>query len=242
MGNLLRAELHKLIKQKSLYICMGIVILLIAVPILIFASEDMQNVGTYLFLSSFSGSGIDMLLPVLISLLLCGDFTSGTVRLMVGRGYSRASIYLSKFILTFAVVLFAGAISWCTALICISAFLDCDVLINGRILLMLTLQLAAMFAVGVFSFLVAMLTRKSAITIAAGLITPSAGTILITLSDVFLKKVNFKITDYWFFTFLAELSEQSTSNSVLLRCGVVTLIYIAVFFVVGLLAFNKSDI
>lgn len=245
MGKLLKTEFRKLLQQKSLYICLGIVVLLIAVSIMLFASEDTQDVqglGSYLLLSAFSGSGTDILLPILVALLVCGDFKSGSVKLIVARGYSRTAVYCSKFIMVFVITLILGVVSWCAALIFISAFLHCTVTLTLRILLILILQIHVMFIIGVITFFIAILARKSSVAIAGGLVVPIVGTILISLIDSLHGNRNFSLNNYWIFTFLEELSNQAVATDVMLRCVLVSFVCDVILFGVGLKIFSKSDV
>ena len=76
-----------------------ITFIIVAIPILIYASDENEDIvatGMNLFNSSFSGSGIDIIIPVLIAIIVCRDFTSESIRLIVGRGYSKTKIYANR--------------------------------------------------------------------------------------------------------------------------------------------------
>ncbi len=245
MGSLLKVEFRKLLQEKSMYVCLGIVMLMIGLPILAYAMDPAEKAPSfynYLFLSSFSEGGVDMLLPILTALLICRDFSSGFIKVVVGRGYSRTKVYCAKFITTLAVTLLFALISWCTAALLISACFHYTVSLTGRILLILADQVLAMVLVGSISFLASMLFRKSAIAIAVSLILPLAGTIFVSLIDTLYKAKNFNLTDFWVWTFLTELSSDAVANEVMIRCAVVSVTCIAVIFSAGLVRFRKSDV
>ena len=245
MGGLVKMEFRKLMQGKSLYVCLGIVALLIGLPIVVYAADAVENIPSlagYLFISSFSEGGIDMLLPILIALLICGDFSSGSIRLIVGRGYSRTKVYCAKFIITISATLFFALFSWCISAVLIFAFFQYAVTLSGRILLILADQVLAMTLIGSISFFVAMLSRRSSIAVAVSLVLPLIGTIFVSLIDTLHKIDNFRLTDYWVWTFLAELSTETVENEAMLRCALVSIIFIAVIFGAGLLRFRRSDV
>jgi len=66
----------------------------------------MQIDAKTMFFSAFSaGNNFGMILPILFSIVLCKDFSQGTVRNKILSGRSRREIYLSSFIVTSAVLI-----------------------------------------------------------------------------------------------------------------------------------------
>lgn len=245
MGNLLKAEFRNLMRQKSLYICIVIVVLLVAMPIIVFSLEDIeniQNLSTELFLSSFAVSGIDMILPVLIALLVCNDYNSGAIRLIIGRGYGRTAVYCSKFITAFVVTVILAIISWCSAEIFIFIFLDCTVILTQRIFLILLIQIIAMFVIGAIACLVAILSRKSSVAITVGFLMPPVGTIVISLIDSLFNIEQFRLINYWALSFLTDLSSVTVTNNEMLHCAVISFACIVVVFFAGWLRFRRCDV
>lgn len=117
MTNLVKTDLTRVLKDKLfLVVCiLGVVFALITplLYVLLFGAMEMpEGLGMEnlisakaQFFSSFSlGNNFGLVVPVLIAIILCKDFSFGTVRNKIISGHSRASIFFSMFI-TCAVVL-----------------------------------------------------------------------------------------------------------------------------------------
>lgn len=118
MINLLKADFNRVLKDKLLLV-MGILAVVFAVVtpllyVLIFSgagiADDPMITGMVSakaqFFSSFSiGNNLGLIAPVLLIIVLCKDFSFGTIRNKVIAGRSRSSIFISLFIVCFAVLL-----------------------------------------------------------------------------------------------------------------------------------------
>ena len=111
MSDLLRADFKRVLKDRLL-IVMGILATVFALItpllyVLLFEASDFAD-DTILssmvsaktqFFSSFSfGNNLGLIAPVLLMIVLCKDFSFGTVRNKVIAGKSRSAIFLSMFI------------------------------------------------------------------------------------------------------------------------------------------------
>ncbi len=123
MSGLLKSDFRRVFKDKLL-IVMGILAVVFAAitPLLyavIFSGNDIVDdemtmgmlsgfiTGKAQFFGSFSlGNNLGLIAPVLLAIVLCKDFSFGTIRNKIIAGKSRTAIYLSLFI-TCATVLLA---------------------------------------------------------------------------------------------------------------------------------------
>ena len=110
MTDLLRADFRRVFKDKLL-IVMGILAVVFALitPLLyalLFAGTDLQEdpmlagliTGKQQFFASFSlGNNLGFIAPVLLAIVLCKDFSFGTVRNKIIAGKTRSRIFLSLF-------------------------------------------------------------------------------------------------------------------------------------------------
>ena len=110
MTKLLKADLRRVLKDKLL-IVLGIIAVIFALvtPLLyvvLVSSVGMDQdpmisgliSGKAQFFSSFSiGNNLGLIAPVLIAIILCKDFSYGTVRNKIISGKSRTSIFMSLF-------------------------------------------------------------------------------------------------------------------------------------------------
>ena len=117
MTGLLKSDFRRVLKDKLL-IVVGIlaVVFAITLPLLyavLFSTADLLDTAILgnifsaktLFFSSFSiGNNLGLVAPVLLAIILCKDFSFGTIRNKIIAGKSRTQIFMSLFI-TCAVVL-----------------------------------------------------------------------------------------------------------------------------------------
>lgn len=245
MKNLLKVELRCLLRQKSTYICILIVIALVSLPILLYGSDDvehLESIGMNLFHSSFSGSFIDILLPILIAMIVCRDFTSESIRLIVGRGYSRAQIYCSKWIAALVLIMVLALTCWITAYVSLAAFLNYTVTFSLHLLLVLLTQLLVAAALSSVAFCIAFIARKSSAAITAGILCPSLGSIAVSMIEIFLEIESGKVSGCWIWTCFANLTGDVISNETLCFSLIVSVIWLAVFQSIGFVHFKKADV
>lgn len=123
MLKLLKVDLKRVFKDK-LFLVMGILALAFAVAtpllyVVIFSSlglntDEMSMTlealgmsinAKSMFFQSFSlGNNLGLILPVLLAIILCKDFSHGTVRNKIISGKSRTSIFLSMYTVCFSVL------------------------------------------------------------------------------------------------------------------------------------------
>ena len=244
MKNLFKFEMHCLLRQISFYICILIAVLVVAVPIAVISSESIENVQSEainLFNSAFSGSGIDLLIPILISIIVTRDFSNDSIRLIVGRGYSRIGIYCSKIISSFIVICTMAIACWISAWISIFMFMNIEITIDFETIKIMISQIIVALAIGMVALTITFYTRKTSAAITAGILLPLIGTIGITLIESLIK-INHKLTNYWIWSCFAELTGEIIDVSTIYNALLTSIIWIILFFIIGFFKFNKSDI
>ena len=106
MAKLLRFEFHKLIRQKSFYICLAVAVAMLVVSTCttylinkdVMDTAEMGIDAMNVMIGSASGGVLSMVIGVFIPLFACEDYVSGTIRNIVTRGYSRLAIFSAKLI------------------------------------------------------------------------------------------------------------------------------------------------
>ena len=104
MGRLLHFEFHKLLRQKSFYICLAVsVAMLLATTytsVLISRGvaepADIGIDGMDVMIGAVSGGMLSMVIGVFVPLFVCEDYASGTIRNIITRGYTRLGIFAAK--------------------------------------------------------------------------------------------------------------------------------------------------
>lgn len=107
MNRLLKFEYRKLFHSVSFYICGGITILLALINVYTISAQEslladfmihFDNSGAGMMLAASGNISYTLLFPIAISIFLCSDFQEGTIRNIIGRGYSRTQVFFAKLI------------------------------------------------------------------------------------------------------------------------------------------------
>ena len=204
LGRLLRFELRKLTHRKTLYIASAITFIaafsLVSATVENLLYEEMDfMVSSLTFgqmlasaMSSVSGeTGEIMFLgAIVVGLVFCDDYSGGTIKLIVSRGYSKVAIYTAKAV---NILICAFTMSFIAPLV--GAFLGCAV--NGVNLSLggfgdaaseyglfasLAMSIAALF----IFMLIGVLVKKSGAVIAIGVGGIYLSQILILIIELFL--------------------------------------------------------
>ena len=208
MSDLLRADYYRIKKDVILVISLIIIaffalstpaLSLLLKKLLIDSIGELDGMnlgisftGKYVFVSSLSVSNnVALILPVLIGIIVCRDFSSGTVRNKIIAGHSRLRIYLSSLVTAASV---GAALFLIYSLLMLSfgslllgygsAFTLSEFVYVLKVLLMGTLMYSALMAFAVFF---AATTRRVGLTIvlqiAIAMIVSILGTLPMMLPD-----------------------------------------------------------
>lgn len=244
MKNLFKFEMHCLLRQISFYVCTIIAVLVVAAPIAVMStlrSNNVQGDAINYFNSAFSGSGMDLLIPILISIIVTRDFSNDSMGLIAGRGYSRISIYCSKIISSFIVICIMAIASWISAWISIFMFMNIKITIDFETIKIMISQIIVAFAIGMVALTVTFYTRKTSAAISAGFLLPLIGTIVITLIE-HLAKIDNKLNRFWIWSCFAKLTGETINVSTVYNAILTSIIWLILFSVTGFLKFSKSDL
>ena len=206
MGKLLHFEFHKLIRQKSFYICLAVAVamLFISTYTTYLMHKDAVDVsqmgidGMSVMIGAVSGGTLSMVIGVFVPLFVCEDYVSGTIRNIVTRGYTRLGIFLAKLI----AVLFASAIM---TIVCMAAGYLVGVLFcapgeqpfDAYTVKILLCQLAVMLAEASLFYAISTVLQKTCGAIAICLVLPMVLTIVLALADTALAEKEIQLSGYW---------------------------------------------
>lgn len=109
MKKLIKFEFSKLFKMKTFYLFMGIAGILLLMNVLVLFAVDLLAGGYSGYLSSSNSIGSLVLTSVNLSnfllvysifvvILVCADFSSGSIKNIFARGYSRIEVYVAKYL------------------------------------------------------------------------------------------------------------------------------------------------
>ena len=206
MGRLLHFEFHKLLRQKSFYICLAVsVAMLLATTytsVLISRGvaepADIGIDGMDVMIGAVSGGMLSMVIGVFVPLFVCEDYASGTIRNIITRGYTRLGIFAAKLM----AVLLAAAVM--TA-VCMAAGYIAGTVLGGRgaqafdagVVKILLCQLAVILAQAALFYAISSVLQKTGGAIAICLVLPMVMTIVLALADTALAEKEIELSVYW---------------------------------------------
>ena len=107
MGRLRKFQLHNLFKQKSFYVCMGVILGLAALmTISNTLISNLTNIkitkvnSNDTLLSFINPAHFDTILTVFVALFFSLDVSNGTMKNIIARGFSRKQVFITKFMAT----------------------------------------------------------------------------------------------------------------------------------------------
>jgi ABC-2 type transport system permease protein len=260
MLNLLRSDFYRLVRSKSFYICAIVAIALNSLNLLIMywaskVNTDQKDLyasllpkdGIDFALKSMSDSNAMTIISVFVSIFVVAEFSHGTMKNVVSKGFSKIPIYFSKLI----TMLVAGY------LIILGTIIGAAVsatIITGKfgtftgdyfvqILKTTGMELLLFLAFTALLLLVATLVRNLGGVIAINFIGLMTVLPLLFLALQYLIKGKIKITTYDLFYnisyFTGNLAATGTDY---LRGVLVGLAFLIIATALGIFAFIKSDI
>lgn len=206
MGKLLHFEFHKLIRQKSFYICLAVAVamLFVSTYTTYLMQKDAVDIGQMgidgmsVMIGAVSGGTLSMVIGVFVPLFVCEDYVSGTIRNIVTRGYTRLGIFSAKLI----AVLFASAIMTiaCMAAGYLVGTIFCvpgEQPFDADTVKTLLCQLAVMLAEASLFYAISTVLQKTGGAIAICLVLPMVLTIVLALADTALAEKEIQLSGYW---------------------------------------------
>lgn len=262
MINLLSSELYKLRKSKCFRIMVILEILFAwfveAADVILrseFTAEGM-NTAEYMGRGStldvirqlFANSNAIIYVTIFVCVFVLGDYTGGTIKNYVGKGYRREEVYLSKFFVAElgAVLLYlvAAAAAFAGGIVCYG-----------------TGQLSGTFYYDFFSYLsmhILYVTGYTAIIIlicetirnmAAGILVSVLGVMLLSnalaqVVDMVFRYfgVGFAPSNYWIVTIMASCPVTDIPAQFITSSGMVTGMWLILSLVLGMLYFSYKDV
>ena len=239
MKNLIQFEFRKLTRKKSYYICTVISFALLLMMVLLFnfllkIAQTDEYKAVDLVLQCLNNGSFTLLAGIFAILFVCEDYTLQTVKNVYARGYSQKNVYLAKLIVTL------GAASAMYLALQIFAFLlgafffGVGEVESGKYFAVLAVQYVTAMAEVTFAFFLASIFCKSGTSIATFVLSSTMSSLLFGLLDLMFEIEKIDLNDYWVTSFLGDLQSLTVKTDRLLECLFGSLIYIAVFILIGM--------
>lgn len=253
MERLIKFELRKMLRQKTFYVCVGVILLVVVLNVLILYMVDRVSSsffgdtvvtglysGLQFIIQAPSMMQMSILFPIFITLFICNDFSEGTIKNVVSRGFTRTQIYFSKLIAsTVAGLIFmvwamltafvAGSLVWGAGSIDVTKMLE-----GIGVLVLLTVAYVT------FDTFLAFLFRKKAGSLAVGIaVSYVVQLICLIVDSIFeFKDMDIRISGYTISSCVQLVATDGPS----VRGLIVAFLYIAVFAFGGWFVFRNKEV
>ncbi len=248
MNKLIKFELNKLAKQKSFYICIGIMLAMLFLSALISKSwtdsgnaTDVIQSGFAFSISSIGGASFTMISAIFVALFICDDYTNNTLKNIYARGYSRKDVFISKYIAVIISTLIMGISCIIFSLIIGSSMWQLGSMPTNYIL-SLGGQLILILAYATIFFVISMVIGKTGGAIACNIVGPMIIGTVLSLGDSWIKMDNFKLNSYWLDSFMSKLTSSTLEVNVALTTMLLCIVYAGIILVVGQQLNKKKEL
>lgn len=260
MLRLLKADLYRLYRGKTLWITSGILVIFYILDGAGKVAANLRaNVGGNVYEQTnkvLTGSQapfsalaspeflIYFLLPVLI-VTACTDFSANAIKNTLSRGVSRARLYLSKLLLSFVICIVYFILEIVLTLVSGTVALgfgqSFDSAYVGKLTEVFLLQLPLFLGIVSIGIFLVFLTHRTAVVNAVYLIMFTAAQLIVTILTVMSSRFD-SVGEYELTYCLKQavtvqsLSAQDVTRIILLGVG-----YIVIMTLLGIFIFQKSD-
>ena len=258
MKHFIGFELKKFFRQKSVYIILAAALALLVLNLwtydlmysvegLMTPQEEEMVMGMIPDLSSQYGmqgaltnANFGTILAVMIALYVSCDHSDGTLKNIIGRGYSRIKIFGSKYIVCLIGAFLYAFLCYIVGLVMGGILWGFKGAFDGAVLAAFGVQLISVIAYTTLFFLIACVLKNIGGSLAVGIVIQIVPTLLLTMLDLFITDKTFKFLDYWIEGGMSVTGATDTAD--LTRIAIVSSVYAALFLGLGLLAVRKREV
>lgn len=236
MIRLLKLQLRNVFHQKLFYVC---TILLMNSPLMnfigSFQAESLENDQIFSQITSFLSSEVNLISIIFIALFSCFDFTEGTTKNIIARGYTRGEYLFSKYIVSI-ISLFIMYIM--TIFFIFLLFANNGLGYQSNMLLLMAHSLISIVTHIILFVTLSVICEKNGSAIIACLFVPMLVPSFLDLIDSNLK---INLSQFW----LDNLSSRFISDPVFTNfcySGSCYFIYLVLFIMIGYQIFKGKEI
>ncbi len=250
MGKLLHFEFHKLIRQKSFYICLAVAVALIILSaytsqLMYKDIEDTSALGLdgmNNMIAAASSGYLSMVVGVFIPIFVCEDYVSGTIRNIVTRGYTRLGIFSAKLICALVATVVMTVFSMATGYIIGTIFWGAgSTAFDSGVIKILLCQLAVVVAEASLFYAISTVLQKTGGAIAICLVLPMVMTIVLALADTALVEKDITLSGYWIERAASSIATLEATGEDLKKALLTAVVYFVVTSVGSFLAVMKRE-
>ena len=236
MGKLIKLQLRNIFHSKLFYICLGLMILLGPIATMIVSNTLSEIVKVYGICDEIlSILSVGIIETVFIVLVSCSDYSDGTTKNIIARGYTRTQLLFSKYIaiLISLIIMFSVTVLFCIILLYKNGFGY-----EKNMFYDLINHIVCIITYIVFYTTMAFLLEKNGSAIIACLFVPQ---LLPTIMSLLNKIIKFDFNKLW----MEHGSDIFEKKPTLGNLGISVLyyfIYIIIFIIVGTQLLKRKEI
>lgn len=274
MINLLRGEFYKLFRSKSLYICCAVVAVFVVMMYGMFCLTDAVQQGTMengsfgvtvsyegteevasvwdemdiatmapFFFSSIGG----IIVTIFAAVFVFGEYASGAIKNVVGKGYKRGTVFASKYMATAVGAVVIEFVMMLAFLLCEVTILKADRL-NAEVFAEICGYAGIQFILGAaltgIIVLINQICRNLGAGIAIGVGVIMFSSFITTGLNAVLTyfKINVDVSEYWVVDLISSCPMTGMDNGMIIRVIASAIVWFVVALGAGIVHFGKVDV
>ena len=237
MKKLIKLHLRNIYHNKLFYVCLGISIFMSTIMTVIFSMITKSTNQTTVFseFKSFLSSEVGLISMLFITLFCTFDFTEGTTKNIIARGYSKTKLLLSKYIASLIGLFSMYAIMF---LVIFIFFIKNGLGFESNIPLILIFTLFKVTAYTVLYGTISFVLEKNSSAIIANLFLPNIINLILSIAD---SNLDIKISKYWIENIGSKFINTPTLSNISSPLIIYT-IYIVFFVFIGYRIVKEKEI
>lgn len=211
------------------------------------ASQSMmQEIGVIgVLLQMFGGHFVGIIAAVLVSIFVIREFSTGTIKNLVGKGYSRSTIFFAKMIPVIVLMLVfetvVAAVTICMGI----PFMGWELFsatVWEDVVVYVGLQLMFGAVIAIIYMLAGELTRNLAAGISVSIGVLLFSTTLTAGLDLVFHGMEVKPSEYWILDLVSSCPVADFPAEFMVRGVLVSIVWFLIATVLGILHFRKADV
>ncbi len=256
MANLLSSDFYRLFKSKSFYICTVVAMFFMALSIFVLnwatkATSGTENSaslsmiykdGITYGITAFASSNVQLILSIIVAIFVTSEFTYGTMKNVVSKGFSKLLIYFSKLITMVVATLIIIFATMLMGTVCAAILTGKMGALTPEVLKIIGIETLLNTARASLFVLVAFLVRNLGGAIAINIIGVISIEPMIFMLLQYLVKSKIKFSDYSLSYNISYYLGNTIHTEDYIRSLIVGVVFLALSIIAGIFAFQKADV
>lgn len=273
MINLLRGEIYKLFRSKSVYVCsiVGVVFVLLLYGMfslaaamqegevengsygMVVENSEMEEAAVWdeinvpmMVQMMFSSVGI-LIVTIFTSVHIFGEYGNGAIKNVVGKGYGRGKIFVSRYLSAIVGSFFIETIMILSVLLCETVILDAERL-SVSLMISMGKYVGVQFVLtAAFTGIMVMISQMCrnlgvGIAIGVGLVMFSSFVTMALNAVLSYFSINVDVKEYWVVELISNCPVLDMPGEFVIRTIICAVVWCVLAYVAGNIHFGKADV